>query len=148
VAQEASRNGPAGETPAANGPPHSNAEARRAHLTQAQSILIGMGLITILLEAIILIWGGRVQRAARLPAAEWTIAAGVSIVLMGIFVPRFPIPMTAASLVLFLGVWLGLDVWARGSAGPAPLMKVLVAVCLVKALQAARSGTASRSGRG
>jgi hypothetical protein len=65
------------------------------------------------------------------------IIAGVALIALGILAARYPVAAASLGLTLFVSAWLALGIWQPITFNLVLLMKVLVAVCLVKALQAA-----------
>jgi hypothetical protein len=65
------------------------------------------------------------------------IVLGVLFVVFGLIVKRFPAPVTILSLVLYVGAILGFAMIEPSTLAGGLLIKIIVIVCLAKAIQAA-----------
>jgi hypothetical protein len=141
--------------------------ARGKHLKQARGILIAIGVLTIVVNAILFALiesqvkqeidkevkkvqtQGRIvdqakrkeieEQAVRLGQlmAGGTILLGVVFVVFGIIVNRYPVPVTILSLVLYVASGVIFWVLNPESIAQGIIIKVIIVVALIKAVQAA-----------
>ena len=141
--------------------------ARQKQLKVARGIMFGVGILTIVVnlvqfgmidsivdkqidaEANKLVMKGMVidpvklaevksaaKRAVRV-AACLLIAEGVVYIIFGFIMTRFPVPITITGLVLYLGTAIVFAVLDPETALQGAIIKVIIVVALVKAVQAA-----------
>jgi hypothetical protein len=141
--------------------------ARSKQLNTARGILIAIGILTVLVNGIQLAMardlvkkemdkaiqaqmgpGQRVDPAER-ERIENTqiffvqlvcgglIFLGVLFVIFGLIIKLFPVPVTVTSLVLYVGITVVFAVLDPASLGAGLIIKILIVVALVKAIQSA-----------
>lgn len=133
--------------------------ARGAELKKARGILLAMGILTIALNAIQfpgigsqvdkLIQNEQQKGVVIAPEARDTLIAiariflggfitlGVIFVLFGLIVQKFPVPITIAAMVIYLGANAVLAVFNFESIFAGIPLKIITVVALVQAIQSA-----------
>jgi hypothetical protein len=137
--------------------------ARFKQLNQARNILVAIGILTMAVNGFLWfhaekevdealqqqIGPGRVADPARFQEARkqvlrivyliygGTFALGAVFVVLGLLVKTYPVPTTITGLVLYLGATAVFALLNPASIGAGIIIKIIVIVCLVKAIQSA-----------
>jgi hypothetical protein len=131
--------------------------ARLKHLNTARWVLISIGILTILVNGVLLATVRQTTMAeirkknmvivdqdqfekglmtARLIMAV-PIVLGVVFVILGILVKTYPVPITITALVLYVVATLGFGMLEPQTLAQGIIVKVIIVVALIKAVQAA-----------
>ncbi len=65
------------------------------------------------------------------------VALGVVFIILGVIVNRFPVPATIISLILYVGSALGFAALDPSTLARGAIIKIIIVVALIKAIQAA-----------
>lgn len=143
------------EDPAGDGLGSLAQAARLNQLKSARAILIFVGVLWILINGLAGLWAPTIVdkelaagvevpglmreqliRAVQLYSVI-CVGIGVIYVILGVSVPKYPVPITITALVLFLGCWAVFGMLDPANFVSAWLFKILIVAGLVKAVQAA-----------
>jgi hypothetical protein len=132
---------------------------READLGKTRGILLFIGIMTLLMNGFMFANARKEVESVGVGPADFDrvlnfvrliygagIALGAYFVLAGLFVKKYPVPLTILSLILYVGATAGFGMLDPSSLAKGVIIKIIIVVALAKSIQTAFAYQKEREG--